>query len=69
MIWPDFLDRIKLYSVRVTYDGQFIVLEGVVDGERRHVTVHVEDQKGPIDTQDVTSILLRFRIPEMFFHD
>ena len=69
MIWIDFLEKIKQYSLKVTTDLPCIIIEGIVDGEKRHVSEYVENLKGPIDTQDVTRILIRFKIQEMFFHD
>lgn len=69
MIWTDFLEKIKLYGLKITHDNPSVIIEGIVDGEKRHVSEYVDDLNAPIDTQDVTRILIRFRIQEMFFND
>ena len=69
MIWADFIEKIKQYGLKANIDIPSVIIEGIVDGDRRHVSEYVEDINGPIDTQDVTRILIRFKIQEMFFND
>lgn len=69
MKWIDFLEKIKLYGVSIHKMDMVVIIDGKVDGERKHVTSFVEDMKSPIDTQDATRILQRFKIDEMIFHD
>jgi len=68
MIWADFLEKLKLYGLKCIHDSPSLIIEGTVHGEKRHVSEYVEDLNSPIDTQDVTRILIRFKIQEMFFH-
>lgn len=69
MIWKDFLEKIKLHSVHVEVDGVFVTLEATVDGEKKHTVERTDSLDEHIDTDDLTRILLRFKVREMFFLD
>lgn len=69
MKWIDFLEKIQLYGVSIHKMDVAVIIDGKVDGEKKHITLFVEDMHDPIDTQDATRILQRFGINEMIFHD
>ena len=68
MKWRDFLEKIKGFNIQVKTEGPCCTIAGTVDGEKIHTTEFIESEDSYIDTQDVTRILKRFRIAEMFFH-
>ena len=67
MIWDDFLVKLKDFGGKVTKENGFTIVEFTVTGDRRHITLQIDDRKEPIDNVDVTRILNRFGINEMLF--
>lgn len=69
MKWADFLTKVKDANGKVTDKGDFTVIEFMVEGQRKHITLQTQENDTPMENLEVTRILNHFMINEMLFRD